>query len=272
MTPNERPQGSDICTSWPRPIFGSLHHVTDLSCCGWHTILIVEKVLNSKTIRSNSSGLSIGTLAQSCSSRGSTEGEGDSASESIVSEPSDGFRGTMEAEPETGPFQYHRKHGEQCELEEAEFIPMPESPAFLSMEFSQDQAPPLEEPHKKSEDVSATPEAQTCVCSSLQEEVKRLQGLVSAFMSEQESLRRDNARLAVQVQSLEERLQTAFQEGQTVSKQGEMIHVLQRQVALCMKGMSSAGGSTETSREDCDETSWCFLGTDPCRSASGTPM
>ncbi|XP_069592361.1 serine/threonine-protein kinase Nek9 isoform X1 [Ranitomeya imitator] len=279
MTPNERPQGSDICTSWPRPIFGSLHHVTDLSCCGWHTILIVEKVLNSKTIRSNSSGLSIGTLAQSCSSRGSTEGEGDSASESIVSEPSDGFRGTMEAEPETGPFNTTgNMESSACpswlrqELEEAEFIPMPESPAFLSMEFSQDQAPPLEEPHKKSEDVSATPEAQTCVCSSLQEEVKRLQGLVSAFMSEQESLRRDNARLAVQVQSLEERLQTAFQEGQTVSKQGEMIHVLQRQVALCMKGMSSAGGSTETSREDCDETSWCFLGTDPCRSASGTPM
>ncbi|EHB15420.1 Serine/threonine-protein kinase Nek9 [Heterocephalus glaber] len=61
MTPTERPHGSDICTSWPRPIFGSLHHVPDLSCRGWHTILIVEKVLNSKTIRSNSSGLSIGT-------------------------------------------------------------------------------------------------------------------------------------------------------------------------------------------------------------------
>lgn len=43
MTPTERPHGSDICTSWPRPIFGSLHHVPDLSCRGWHTILIVGK-------------------------------------------------------------------------------------------------------------------------------------------------------------------------------------------------------------------------------------
>lgn len=43
MTPAERTHGSDICTSWPRPIFGSLHHVPDLSCRGWHTILIVGK-------------------------------------------------------------------------------------------------------------------------------------------------------------------------------------------------------------------------------------
>uniref|UniRef100_A0A670IHS0 Serine/threonine-protein kinase Nek9 n=1 Tax=Podarcis muralis TaxID=64176 RepID=A0A670IHS0_PODMU len=62
MTPTERAHSSDICTSWPRPIFGSLHYVPDLSCRGWHTIIIVEKVINSKTIlRSSSSGLSIGT-------------------------------------------------------------------------------------------------------------------------------------------------------------------------------------------------------------------
>ncbi|KAM4012351.1 serine/threonine-protein kinase Nek9 [Anomaloglossus baeobatrachus] len=279
MTPNERPQGSDICTSWPRPIFGSLHHVTDLSCCGWHTILIVEKVLNSKTIRSNSSGLPIGTLAQSCSSRGSAEGEGDSASESVAAEPSDGFRGTMEAEPETFNTTGNMESSAcpswlRQELEEAEFIPIPESPAFLSMDFSQDLVPPLEELQKKAADspVTATQGAQTCVCSSLQEEVKRLQGLVSACMSEQESLRSENARLAVQVQELQDRLQAALQEGQAARKQGEMIQVLQKQVALCMKGASSAAGSTETSREDCDEGSWCFLGTDPCRSASGTLM
>lgn len=43
MTSTERAHGSDICTSWPRPIFGSLHHVPDLSCRGWHTIIIVGK-------------------------------------------------------------------------------------------------------------------------------------------------------------------------------------------------------------------------------------
>ncbi|XP_077989490.1 serine/threonine-protein kinase Nek9-like [Glandiceps talaboti] len=38
----------------PRPIFGTLHVVPDLSCCHWHAILVVEKVLKSKTIRSSS--------------------------------------------------------------------------------------------------------------------------------------------------------------------------------------------------------------------------
>ncbi|XP_056408825.1 serine/threonine-protein kinase Nek9 isoform X2 [Hyla sarda] len=277
MTPNERPQGSDICTSWPRPIFGSLHHVTDLSCHGWHTILIVEKVLNSKTIRSNSSGLSIGTLAQSCSSQGSAVGEGDSPSESISSEPSDGFRGTIEAEPEMSPFNTTgNMESSACpswlrqELEEAEFIPMPDTPAFQSMDFSQDASPPLEELQTTSSDAPAVA-PQPCVCNALQEEVRRLQALVGTCMSEQESLRRDNTRLTLQVQELEEKLQALVQ-GQMVSKQGEVIQVLQRQVALCMKGISSAGGSTETSREDCDEGSWCFLGADPCRVASGTSM
>ncbi|CAG10614.1 unnamed protein product [Tetraodon nigroviridis] len=58
--PPDKGFGSEVCPAMPRPIFGSLHHVPDLSCRGWHTIIIMEKVLNSKTIRSNSSGLSIG--------------------------------------------------------------------------------------------------------------------------------------------------------------------------------------------------------------------
>nr|XP_019940598.1 PREDICTED: serine/threonine-protein kinase Nek9 [Paralichthys olivaceus] len=58
--PADKGFGSEVCPAMPRPIFGSLHHVPDLSCRGWHTIIIMEKVLNSKTIRSNSSGLSVG--------------------------------------------------------------------------------------------------------------------------------------------------------------------------------------------------------------------
>lgn len=88
--PPDKGFGSEVCPAMPRPIFGSLHHVPDLSCRGWHTIIIMgkllethwkhfsdkinqnrriisflffyflEKVLNSKTIRSNSSGISIG--------------------------------------------------------------------------------------------------------------------------------------------------------------------------------------------------------------------
>nr|XP_040055350.1 serine/threonine-protein kinase Nek9 isoform X2 [Gasterosteus aculeatus aculeatus] len=59
--PADKGFGSEVCPAMPRPIFGSLHHVPDLSCRGWHTIIIMEKVLTSKTIRSNSSGLSVGS-------------------------------------------------------------------------------------------------------------------------------------------------------------------------------------------------------------------
>lgn len=289
MTPNERPQGTDICTSWPRPIFGSLHHVPELSCRGWHTILIVEKVLNSKTIRSNSSGLSIGTLAQSCSSGGSAAVEVDSAQESLSSEPSDGgFRGTMEAEPETSPFNTtENMESSACpswlrqELEEAEFIPMPQTPSSASMELPQDvstslpqhtEAPLPEKISQRTEEALQEARGPSCGCTALQEEVQRLQALVSSCMSEQENLRRENARLTLRVQELEDKLQLLTQQGQSVSQHGEAIQTLQRQVALCVKGLCPAAGSAETSREDSDAESWCFLGTDPCRSASGTPM
>uniref|UniRef100_A0A8C2JJ07 non-specific serine/threonine protein kinase n=2 Tax=Cyprinus carpio TaxID=7962 RepID=A0A8C2JJ07_CYPCA len=76
--PADKGFGSEVCPALPRPIFGSLHHVPDLSCRGWHTILIMEKVLNSKTIRSNSSGLSI---ASQCSTS-SVDLETDSATDS----------------------------------------------------------------------------------------------------------------------------------------------------------------------------------------------
>ncbi|KAM9294341.1 serine/threonine-protein kinase Nek9 [Gastrophryne carolinensis] len=284
MTPNERPQGSDICTSWPRPIFGSLHHVTDLSCHGWNTILIVEKVLNSKTIRSNSSGLSIGTLAQSCSSGGSAGVEEDNAVESLSSEPSNGFRGTMEAEPEMSPFNTtENMESSACpswlrqELEEAEFIPMPETPS-VGMAASQDAStslPQQTESSRLQEMPQVAPQVlqgQGCTCSTLREEVHRLQDLMSSCMSEQQNLRQENIQLKQQVQKLEERVQELSQHNQVVSRQGEAIQTLQRQVALWMKGLLPATGSAEISREDSDAESWCFLGADPCRSASGTPM
>ncbi|KAM5129607.1 serine/threonine-protein kinase Nek9 isoform 2-T2 [Mantella aurantiaca] len=289
MTPNERPQGTDICTSWPRPIFGSLHHVPELSCSGWHTILIVEKVLNSKTIRSNSSGLSIGTLAQSCSSGASAEVEVDSAVESLSSEPSDGgFRGTMEAEPETSPFNTtENMESSACpswlrqELEEAEFIPMPDTPSSASLELSQDM-PASNPPHTEAslpakmsqitEEALQEQQGPACACRSLQEEVQRLQTLVTSCMSEQENLIRENTQLKLRVQEMEDKLQGLMQQGQAVSQHGEVIQTLQRQVALCVKGLCPAAGSAETSREDSDAESWCFLGADPCRSASATPM
>nr|XP_023841975.1 serine/threonine-protein kinase Nek9 [Salvelinus alpinus] len=81
-----KPSWRDLClgksrkrmpgNALPQPILGSLHHVPDLFCRGWHTILIMEKVLNSKTICSNSSGLLIGSgLGQASTSTVDLESE-----------------------------------------------------------------------------------------------------------------------------------------------------------------------------------------------------
>uniref|UniRef100_A0A8C7D706 non-specific serine/threonine protein kinase n=1 Tax=Oncorhynchus kisutch TaxID=8019 RepID=A0A8C7D706_ONCKI len=48
--PADKGFGSEVCPALPRPIFGSLHHVPDLSCRGWHTILIMEKYGNVLTM------------------------------------------------------------------------------------------------------------------------------------------------------------------------------------------------------------------------------
>uniref|UniRef100_A0A673ZE63 non-specific serine/threonine protein kinase n=1 Tax=Salmo trutta TaxID=8032 RepID=A0A673ZE63_SALTR len=125
--PADKGFGSEVCPALPRPIFGSLHHVPDLSCRGWHTILIMEKVLNSKTIRSNSSGLSIGCGNLIPSEPGSETGlrEG-------------GLGGTKEADTderriETSMMSLTNQTGDSScpfwlrkELQDAEFIPMPE--------------------------------------------------------------------------------------------------------------------------------------------------
>lgn len=43
--PADRGFGSEVCPALPRPIFGSLHHVPDLCCRGWHTIIIMGNML-----------------------------------------------------------------------------------------------------------------------------------------------------------------------------------------------------------------------------------
>uniref|UniRef100_A0AAY5EZU0 non-specific serine/threonine protein kinase n=1 Tax=Electrophorus electricus TaxID=8005 RepID=A0AAY5EZU0_ELEEL len=130
--PADRGFGSEVCPALPRPIFGSLHHVPDLSCRGWHTILIMEKVLNSKTIRSNSSGLSVGShVSSSCVELDIEPGSDSELRDGIMG-------GTVEADmeeggPETPLFLMENKTSESScpswlrkELLDAEFIPMPE--------------------------------------------------------------------------------------------------------------------------------------------------
>uniref|UniRef100_A0A3B5LPK9 non-specific serine/threonine protein kinase n=1 Tax=Xiphophorus couchianus TaxID=32473 RepID=A0A3B5LPK9_9TELE len=131
--PADKGFGSEVCPAMPRPIFGSLHHVPDLSCRGWHTIIIMEKVLNSKTIRSNSSGISIG-LGQEAS----TSIEDLDVEPGLETECRDGsLGGTREVNTEDlleAPMMTfgNQTGNSSCplwlrkELEDAEFIPMPD--------------------------------------------------------------------------------------------------------------------------------------------------
>ncbi|GFS25216.1 serine/threonine-protein kinase Nek9-like [Elysia marginata] len=43
------------CTALPRPIFGSMHDVSSVSCRHWNTLIIAEKVLNQKTLKTRAS-------------------------------------------------------------------------------------------------------------------------------------------------------------------------------------------------------------------------
>nr|XP_033807302.1 serine/threonine-protein kinase Nek9 isoform X1 [Geotrypetes seraphini] len=300
MTPSERPHSSDICTSWPRPIFGSLHHVPDLSCHGWHTILIVEKVLNSKTIRSNSSGLSINTTAQS-----STGEEEEVDQESVIAEPSGEFRGPMEADQGLGHFsatENLRSNGissmtdSSCpswlrqELENAEFIPMPHSPSLTSMEsspFQQLQAlrasPEIVAQYKKpceetsDSDCVRKVSAAACVCSSLKAEVQRLQAMVMQCLSQQQQLQQENLRLSMELCRLTQEAEEAKWLSQTVKKQAEKIQLLQKQLESCFRVSHTTAVCSDNFKEDVDMASkpdmdaesWCFLGTDSCRAGPG---
>lgn len=290
MTPTERAHGSDICTSWPRPIFGSLHHVPDLSCRGWHTIIVVEKVLNSKTIRSNSSGLSIGTVTQSCTTGGGEEEENEREAE--TPDPSGGFRGTMEADRGMGGWisTTEAKGGDSAdisscpgwlrkELENAEFIPMPDSPFPMSMASSEPEKetlpyqelqglkvapeeptgfnkpktepwPPCLSPDLPCSEGKAVPPVVGCMCSALQAEVEHLRSLVLQCLDDQKKLQQETLRLSSQLQR--------FCSGT------EGI----QQVEVHSKGTQTAKEEMEVDpKPDLDSDSWCLLGTDSCRSS-----
>ncbi|XP_041828862.1 serine/threonine-protein kinase Nek9 isoform X3 [Melanotaenia boesemani] len=156
--PADKGFGSEVCPAIPRPIFGSLHHVPDLSCRGWHTIIIMEKVLNSKTIRSNSSGLSIG-LGQEASTS-TIDLDADPGTETRCRDRSLG--GTREVNTEDcfmeRPLEMsmtNQTGDSSCplwlrkELEDAEFIPMPEESDLSShkqvFSFSESGTLPYEE-------------------------------------------------------------------------------------------------------------------------------
>ncbi|XP_064427454.1 serine/threonine-protein kinase Nek9 isoform X2 [Mirounga angustirostris] len=265
--------------------------VIRVSCGDEFTIAATdEKVLNSKTIRSNSSGLSIRTVVQSSSPGGGGGGgeEEDSQQESETPDPSGGFRGTMEADrgmeglvSPTEAMGISSGASSSCpgwlrkELENAEFIPMPDSPSPLSAAFSESEKDtlPYEElqglkvaseapvehkppvgawpPRLNSAETcagKAAPLTPTCACSTLQGEVERLQGLVVKCLAEQQKLQQENLQIFTQLQKLNKKLEGG------------------QQVGMHSRGTQTAKEEMEMDpKPDLDSDSWCLLGTDSCR-------
>ncbi|XP_064621666.1 serine/threonine-protein kinase Nek9-like isoform X2 [Lineus longissimus] len=61
---SERGKGPNgQCIMIPRPIFGALHDVSGISSCHWNTIIIAEKILHQKTIRTMSSAFKVTSTA-----------------------------------------------------------------------------------------------------------------------------------------------------------------------------------------------------------------
>ncbi|KAL2099448.1 hypothetical protein ACEWY4_005928 [Coilia grayii] len=172
--PPDRGFGSEVCPALPRPIFGSLHHVPDLSCRGWHTILIMEKVLNSKTIRSNSSGVSIGSdKGGSHESSASVELEVEQGS--ADTELREGtLGGTVEAYMEeryleTPAMSMASQTGNSScpfwlrkELQDAEFIPMPESSSSMSSPLAPSYSESATLPYDELRELKAAAAAAKC--------------------------------------------------------------------------------------------------------------
>ncbi|XP_021101958.1 serine/threonine-protein kinase Nek9 isoform X2 [Heterocephalus glaber] len=218
--------------------------------------------------------------------------EEDSQQESETPDPSGGFRGTMEADrgiegfiSPTEPMGNSCGASSSCpgwlrkELENAEFIPMPDSSSPLSGAFSESEKDtlPYEELQglKVASEVLVEPQPPAgawpplltaevpcsgkgtpltppaCACSTLQVEVERLQGLVLKCLAEQQKLQQENLQIFTQLQKLNKKLEGG------------------QQVGMHSKGTQTAKEEMEMDpKPDLDsDSSWCLLGTESCRSS-----
>lgn len=233
-------------------------------------------------MRSNRPSTSVLCLSvvQSSGPGGGGAEEEDSHQESETPDPSGGFRGTMEADrgmeglvSPTEAMGISSGASSSCpgwlrkELENAEFIPMPDNSAPLSAAFSESEKDTLpyeelqglkvasEAPSENKPSAGAWPPRLTaagasppCACSTLQVEVERLQGLVLKCLAEQQKLQQENLQIFTQLQKLNKKLEGG------------------QQVGMHSKGTQTAKEEMETDpKPDLDSDSWCLLGTDSCR-------
>ncbi|KAG9336463.1 hypothetical protein JZ751_002810 [Albula glossodonta] len=234
--PADKEFGAEVCPAMPRPIFGSLHHVPDLSCQGWHTILIVEKVLNSKTIRSNSSGLSISSeLGQGSSSTVDLEMEQDSE----IGPRDGGSGGTVEADTEEReletPMMSVQSNSDESscpfwlrkELQDAEFIPMPDSsqgstPIQLPPSYAESATLPYDELQGLKAAAAAAAEKGLSTARVGCERVNGVEAAACKRSSGQQGLQQDHICCVASSELTQLR--------EAVFRQEEMIRTLQKQV------------------------------------------
>ncbi|XP_031436432.1 serine/threonine-protein kinase Nek9 isoform X2 [Clupea harengus] len=238
--PPDRGFGSEVCPALPRPIFGSLHHVPDLSCRGWHTILIMEKVLNSKTIRSNSSGVSIGS---GVSHESTATVDLDAVQGSADTELREGTLGrTVEADMEDRYLESplmsitNQTGNSSCpfwlrkELQDAEFIPMPASSSSTSNPLAPAYSESATLPYDELQELKAAAGA-VKGCSVGQSGCEKVSGMTESEACEQSGqqqqpgLRMSCCQASSDLEELKE----------IVNRQEAMIQLLQKQFSDQLK-------------------------------------
>ncbi|KAL8568793.1 hypothetical protein ACOMHN_000076 [Nucella lapillus] len=135
------------CIAIPRPIFGSMHIVPCLSSRHWNTLIIAEKVLNSKTLKTQDSRVSLSSpkvvsgSVFTPSTPGSSEVDSGSWPELSLREPGTGDcrpgddAQTRQVDRFAGELRHHDIGDSSIppwleqELQEAEVIPLPLAPS-----------------------------------------------------------------------------------------------------------------------------------------------
>ncbi|XP_067881650.1 serine/threonine-protein kinase Nek9 [Heterodontus francisci] len=255
MTATEKGFGSEVCTSWPRPIFGTLHNVSDLSCHGWHTVLIAEIVFASKTIRSNSSGLSIGVVPQGSTVEADFGNEQDDDGQNGMKRTAEDKRGIRTLNPLKSSSNLTDSSCPQWllqELENAEFIPIPESPGDTAKLLtyscretlpyeklkevktaenvpgeSEEIKPPAVKSHCVSEDCAHF--KSPCVCSDLRGELRRFQEVLTQCLTERQSEQQEREQLSAEIHRLSKEMEAMSRLQENLTKKEETIDHLERQ-------------------------------------------
>ncbi|XP_076465660.1 serine/threonine-protein kinase Nek9-like [Babylonia areolata] len=242
-------QGSQ-CTASPRPIFGSMHIVPCLSSRHWNTLIIAEKVLNSKTLKTQDSRVSLSSpkvasgSAFSPATPSSSEAESGSWAEFSLREPSTGDccsgdeAQTHQVDRFTEGFNSHSMGDSsippwlELELQEAEVIPLRHTPGS-----SDNAAPFTGEQPPYTQDEQEICQASSDALSSLHSEAES-----GAKWSEEERL---SVRNTLDSCSREELVDMVMEQKEQNAALQREVDDLKRQRLKFLEALESAGISVD---------------------------